>query len=438
MKEIDNETLEEACKRIIQNAPLTTNSDLKMLYLYNELGKKLSKNVEFFYQDDIDRKKEMLDNYQTIEDNEVMCKSAVYLFQEQGKKLGLNLSVIEIGTDDEARVSHWALVYTSDNGKRYIINPIADFYRIQLGFSPKHFCTSEEYIEYQGVAFDSMSKEYIRSLNEQLGYLSGGMYTEELLEKLGGEIVNKLGTHIIRASDGYQDRYLKLLELIKNDKLSIDEKLKEWEKIDPNYLKNKEIIKKSLETKNINKKVKKVINGLALRELIGTGLNLEQEREGAKMIGTMDPITLKENVKDVMLYKFKYMMFSLPQITKRLTGYIENKNFIDEVKKYIFRGNDERSSIYRHTITKEVNDKTEYFMIISVKPDPEKDARLYCFYNPKTKEVDMGIEPIEFMQKHQYHPLKNSSLNKMIQEYNKKSGNSTAINRMLPTTQNNI
>lgn len=59
MKEKDNETLEDSCERIIRNAPRTTNSDLKMLYLYNELGKVLSKNMEFFYQADIERKKRL-------------------------------------------------------------------------------------------------------------------------------------------------------------------------------------------------------------------------------------------------------------------------------------------------------------------------------------------------------------------------------------------
>ena len=431
MKEKDNETLEDSCERIIRNAPRTTNSDLKMLYLYNELGKVLSKNMEFFYQADIERKKEIMDNYQIIENNEVICRSAVNLFEEQGKKLGINVCAIEMGVDEEAKVNHWALVYTSDDGKRYIINPIPDFYRVQLGFSPKHFCVSEEYVGYEGPSFSSMSQEYIRSLNEQLGNLPGGMYTEELLDKLGGEIINKLGTHIIRSSDGYQDRYLTLLELIKNDKLSVNEKLEKWEKVDSNYTKNREIIKKAIETQNIDKKVRKAIYRLAYQDLIGTELNLNQKREGAKIIGTIDPTSLKEHQKEMMLYKFKYMMFALPQITKNLTGYIENKNFMDEAKKHIFRGNEEKNSIYRHTITREENGKSEYYMIVSIKPEEASDARLYCFYNPKTKEVKMGIEPIEFMQKHRFYPLKNSSLNQLIQEYNKIniSENSTTIKK---------
>ena len=107
MNKID---LQEKCKQILEAAP-TSSNDLKMRYLYIRLGSILAKNVEFFYEADDDRRKEIYDNYQDINENmEVICRNAVHLYANMARKLGLDCEPLEMGQDEEVRVKHWGLV----------------------------------------------------------------------------------------------------------------------------------------------------------------------------------------------------------------------------------------------------------------------------------------------------------------------------------------
>lgn len=103
------------------------------------------------------------------------------------------------------------------------MNPMPDFYRVQMGFSTKHFCCVENCYGYDdGMPFDTMNLEYLRELDKSLGYLSGALYTDELLEKLRVELQLKLGMHIVHTTDVYQDdnnekQYYMMLSLTVDD-----------------------------------------------------------------------------------------------------------------------------------------------------------------------------------------------------------------------------
>lgn len=412
MVEENKMNLEEECQRIIENAPLELSDDKKMRYICHELALILAKNVEFFYdKENEERRKEIFNSYQTIENNQVICRNAAYLHVDLAKKLDLDCKMIEIGPEDNQKFNHWAIEFNGENNKRYIINPIPDFYRIQLGFSTKSFCSVSEYFNYNGEAFDTMSEEYLRKIDEELGYLSGGMYTDELLEKLRSEINARLGTHIIKTTDTYQEYYSKLLELMKNENLSIEEKLEKMKPFDPEFEKHKESLKDCIENKRINRDVRKIMHNLSVRHLISSSSNLERNREGSKYLGEFNITNMENFKKEILLYKFNYMMECLPQLTKSLTGFIENKNFIDELKKYIFKKGGEREAFHRHTVTRLENGKKEYYMMLSLKLDEESENKVYCFYNQKTKECVRSMEPLEFMLENSLIPIKDSSLN---------------------------
>lgn len=99
--------------------------------------------------------------------------------------------------------NHWALVYENE-GKKYLINPIPDFYRVQMNSSTKSFCHTEDYKFYQDEKFNSMSDEYLRQIDKAIGYLKNDCYTDELFEKLSEEMQSGLGTFIVRTSNYYQ------------------------------------------------------------------------------------------------------------------------------------------------------------------------------------------------------------------------------------------
>lgn len=409
MQELNKLDIEEKCQKIIENVPRNLTNDQKMRYLCHELALILEKSTEFFYEkDNNERRKEIYNNYKTIENYSVVCRNAVYKHVELAEKLGLNCNMIEIKADDSQAFPHWAIEYYGDNNKRYLINPIPDFYRIQMGFSTKSFCSMSEYVHYNGPSFDIMSEEYLRNLDKTLGYLKGNMYTEELLEKLQTDINTKLGTHIVRTSDIYQNYNMKMLELLKNEEMSIEEKMQEIAKIDPDLSKHKDPIKESFEKKIITKQTRKIMHNLSVKSLINKNEELNGSRDGAKYVGNMDVTKLTKLKDELLIYRFNYLLECIPQITEGLTGFIENKNFMEEIKKYLFKSG-ERELVHRHTVTSNENSQKKYYMMFSLKlPD---NSKIYAFYNPETKECSRNIEPLDFMLENKLTPLKDSSLN---------------------------
>ena len=412
MEEKNKVDLEKLRQQVIDNIKSKKNltNDEKMLSIVYEMGMFLSKNVEFFYHGDLQRQNEIYENYKKIENCEVICRSVVHLYSEMAKELGLNCYPLEIENDMEVKFNHWALVYENDN-KKYLINPIPDFYRIQMGFSLRSFCWSENYHGIDKMSFDSMSAEYIKEMATRLGYLKSGIYTDDLLSKLSIEMTTRMGTNIVRTSDVYQDYYLTLLELIQDDTKSLDEKLEKLKTMDDNYDKHKDILIEAINKKKIDTPVRKAIHETAFKNLLNTDPNLDVEREGARYIGSMDITKFKKLKNEMMIYKFNYMFRAIPSLTTSLTGFIENKNFMDQLEKYIFTSGEERSRINRHTVYKENNGNKEYFMMYSLKLDNKDNSSLYCFYDQNEKKVELGIEPVKYMLDHDLKSLKESSLN---------------------------
>ena len=407
------------CRNLIDNIPTGLTNDAKIRCLYIEMGKKLSKNPNFFYESNPLEQKKIYDNYQNIENREVICRSVVYLYSKLANDIGLKCRPIKMDDTD-----HWALVY--ENGdKKYLINPMQDFYRVQLGFSTKNFCHAKEYHGYSKEVFDSMSDDYLRKLDESIGYLNSGCYTEEIFEKLSTEMRNKLGNHIVRTSDYYQDYYLKLLDLFRKDDMTVDDKMLEISKIDSDLEKHKDIVRETLEKSIMSNQMKKTIHNLAYKKLIDKNFNIHKEREGADFVGEIDVSKLKNMKRQIMIYKFNYMINCLPKYTTSLTGYIENKNFIEELSKYIFQTQEEKSCIHRHTVVKENKEKNnDYYLMFSIKTDDDY-KHTYCFYDHKNKTFKMPIEPIEFMKNHNIKPLKDSSLNDEIKIFCNENGNTS-------------
>ncbi len=406
---INNIDLYETCDQIVESIPNYYSNDQKLRKLYWEVGKLLAKSPTFFYEKDLAKQKEIYENYQVIHNREVICRNVVYLYFNLCQKLGLNCRMIEMDDIENMHFNHWALVYENE-GKKYLINPIPDFYRVQLGFSTRSFCHAENYFAYAKETFDSMSDDYLRKLDESIGYLNaGGYYTDELFEKFSNELNNRLGRHIVRTSDAYQDYYLTLLDLICNKEMTLQEKMNSIRKIDVDFDQHKNVIQKVFESETIHEDMKKIMHSIAYKKLIGVPFPFATVREGSDFIRQMDVSNLENKKKEILLYKFEYMMCCIPKLTVPLTGYIENKNFIEELCEYIFPTTEERECIHRHTIVQENEGKNEYYLMFSLKDLNGVDS-FYCFYDHQNKTFQMPIEPIAFMLHHHMKPLKNSTL----------------------------
>lgn len=159
--------------------------------------------------------------------------------------------------------------------------------------------------------------------------------------------------------------------------------------------------------------MRKTMREVSFQQLLQQPPNLTKERQGAKYIGTLDTAQLKNLKKEMLIYKFNYMLESLSQLMTPLTGFIEKKNFMDECKSYFFNVGNEKSCIHRHTIRSAQDEKKEYYMMFSISPK-ENEEKIYCFYNPQTGEKEMGIEPLSFMKENKLEPLSNTSLQHVL------------------------
>lgn len=146
--------------------------------------------------------------------------------------------------------------------------------------------------------------------------------------------------------------------------ISISEKTDKYIEKFPELIDSKDLIEKSMKDKSMAQKLKSKIHGLSYKSLINTKIDLDKRREGASYIGSFDLNELKKFSREILLYKFKYVMNTIPRFTKNLTGYIENKCFIDELFNIMFSTPEEKEVIHRHTVVKELDTKKEYYMIL--------------------------------------------------------------------------
>ena len=88
--------LNDKIENIIINLPYGLSDDEKMVYLYHELGKILSKDEKFFYDTDYDYNEHKFSNPDEIDNFKVVCKSCAYLFSQVGIQIGLRLEPVEL------------------------------------------------------------------------------------------------------------------------------------------------------------------------------------------------------------------------------------------------------------------------------------------------------------------------------------------------------
>ncbi len=409
--------LNDKIENIIINLPYGLSDDEKMVYLYHELGKILSKDEKFFYDTDYDYNEHKFSNPDEIDNFKVVCKSCAYLFSQVGIQIGLRLEPVELTKAIDGNFSHYGIRYHGENDKVYLLNPVYDFYRMQMGFETKHFGITSNYKDYDAETFDRFDDERLKKIEKKLGYVDS-MYSEDLFEKLKVSMMRKLGHHIIKTSSFYQDYLLLMIDLIKNDDLSIDEKLKQVCLFDKDCEKYKDVIIECFDKKMITRKMRNNIRSYAYKNLTEKKTDLDIIRDGSSYSGYLDVSSFdkKSNVDkdDIMLYKFNYFIKSLSQLTENITGFIENKLYLDKVFSYVFN-DEERKNIRRHTLyTKEDNNK-KYYMIYDIRLSNNEDS-VYVFYDPYTKESRRAGDLVNFLIENKMHVLESSSLNNKIDD----------------------
>ena len=151
------------------------------------------RSYEFFFQaENKPQRRKIYNEDISFVDGEtysVVCKSYCEAIKKDLVSLyGLNVSVISCDNDE---FGHCDILI--DTGNKYIINCLSDLERNQMGMSPKRFASLEYTLERYPDLADSISyltSDEMRFIDEQVGFISNGVYFDDTLEVLKSEFEN--------------------------------------------------------------------------------------------------------------------------------------------------------------------------------------------------------------------------------------------------------
>lgn len=178
---------------IVKEMPKDLTEIEKVRYLYIEIGKISSFNVEYacslddgfcryLYNEKMSIMELERQNYQNKV--QVLCKQESELLAEILNKIGIKSEIVGIDKDILGHVD--AVVTIGD--KKYCLDLVTDTYNIQKGLKTKKFATTEKL--FNGMKCDTINEEELRKIDIKLGYCKSGIYTDEIIEMLKVEMTN--------------------------------------------------------------------------------------------------------------------------------------------------------------------------------------------------------------------------------------------------------
>ena len=156
-------------------------------YIYLELGKVLSYDMNAFYLKD-----ELLgDRYnKEIEldkefDTTLVCKPINIIYIKLLKIMGIDAELIQL--DNNFKYNHVGTSITFDNGIKIFTDLTLDLHRIQNGMRTMDFA----YTSPQG-NYDILSRRELNKIDDKLGYTFRGIYTDDFIDIVSKELTNKV------------------------------------------------------------------------------------------------------------------------------------------------------------------------------------------------------------------------------------------------------
>ncbi len=333
-----NVFLKNLKQEIIDGVNPNWNLNQRMRYVYMMAGKKLTKNVNFFYgldkklgnkslsYDEI--KKIYLDN--KIDYNEIICKSVSLFLKDIYEEIGVATKLMKSmafqriydeNHQEYFDVYHYFLCCTGEDNKKYFLSLSSDLMNIQNNWQTKHFATTINYFQreikgqktvaYHGDMIDEsvMSLDELIELDNSIGLgvnkeslalnnlvcyenglpLNSVTYKNSpfIYQHIKGELVNRYTNYLSQNTDFYHNAFIfpntdgKIISL--NDiKLSdlTEEDLDAWYKymLEKNSLTN---VKDKIE---VNNKIKAMYEKLKKMRLLIISLNAVEDEEQKKEI----------------------------------------------------------------------------------------------------------------------------------------------------------
>ena len=201
---------ERIIKEVIDGIDSNYTKDEKIRYVYIELGKRLSKDVDYFFSA-LNKLGDMnlsITEMKAIYNNEdlskkVICKPCTIALKKIFDKIGIESKVMKTTSsntiidkdNNEFKSHHYFLCCKGDNDKNYFLTLSADLGNIHMRNMTEHFATDIPYLDsdnkpvYVGKEIKNsvMSLEYIKSIDEKIGYLK-----DQYFKKKNGKMVPEL------------------------------------------------------------------------------------------------------------------------------------------------------------------------------------------------------------------------------------------------------
>lgn len=178
--------------KIIQNMPQELSQLEKTRYIYLELGKIFSYNIEFFYAADDEILQDIYDEKITVDKIEngeyknkvrLVCKQAAEILCEVLNRIGIKSYCIGI---KEQKINHVDVIVEIEN-KNFCLSIIHDMKNIQKGFFTRGFGKKDKVLP-SGSKCDIIDNEEIKQVDTKLGYCQYNMYTDDIIEMLKKEM----------------------------------------------------------------------------------------------------------------------------------------------------------------------------------------------------------------------------------------------------------
>ncbi|MBQ2938256.1 MAG: hypothetical protein IJE05_05220 [Clostridia bacterium] len=196
---------------IMENMPKDLTDIEKVRYLYLEIGKVISYNVEYIYSIDTRYAKDIYDEKITIDSIEknnyqnkimLLCKQASEILNEALNEINIKSRCIGFEEGSQYHVD----VLVNIHNKRYCLNLIKDVANIQKGLRTTGFATTRKL--YDGTNCDTIKQDDLKIIDKKLGYCRNNMYMDDAISMLKEEIkdVENIKKYIIQENPNLNNK----------------------------------------------------------------------------------------------------------------------------------------------------------------------------------------------------------------------------------------
>ena len=193
---------------ILKNVPSGLNQIETARWIYLELGKVISYDMDAFYLKD-----ELLGNKYNKEielgkelDTTLVCKPINMIYIKLLNILGIKAELIQL--DNSFEFNHVGTSINFDNEMKIFTDLTLDLHRIQNGMRTLDFAYTSPNGNY-----DILSRKELNEIDDKLGYTFRGIYTDDFVEIVSRELTNndKVERYLL---DGRKVEDVKTIEVI--------------------------------------------------------------------------------------------------------------------------------------------------------------------------------------------------------------------------------